>query len=443
MTIGNNAVSGESGYGTPSALYQSGVGYDAATGLGSVNVANLVNSWGSIHFSTTTTTLQLNNGNPVHIMHGQSVPLSITVTSASGTPTGDVTLGGSNTGFLSDLVDFPLVNGAVNTTTNLLSGGSYLAIAEYGGDPNFAPSISQQFAQVTVDPEPTQTSIGLQAVGSGQIYNGTGAVPAGDYEWLVNVTTAAGTCTPGVGLPQCPSGRLYGFAGGYNDLPNQSSVALVQLDSFGNTKILIHLDEIGQHSLNAVYAGDINFATSQTTTPFNVVGIDLNMGNSLLYVGQGASSTINVNVFSAGFNGPVTFDGSSCSGLPALATCSFKPASVTGDGQTVLTITTTAPALTVTGRPGKLTWPGEALWSAITIALLLLSLLLVGAGRGRLPRFAARLAFTCLLVALAGCGGGGSNAPSSPGTPAGAYTITVSASAGGFSAKTSFTLNVQ
>ena len=88
VTIGNNAVSGESGYGTPSALYQSGVGYDAATGLGSVNVANLVNSWGSIHFSTTTTTLQLNNGNPVHIMHGQSVPLSITVTSASGTPTG-------------------------------------------------------------------------------------------------------------------------------------------------------------------------------------------------------------------------------------------------------------------------------------------------------------------------------------------------------------------
>ena len=39
VTVGNNAVPGEAGYGTPSAKYQSTVGYDLATGLGSVNVA--------------------------------------------------------------------------------------------------------------------------------------------------------------------------------------------------------------------------------------------------------------------------------------------------------------------------------------------------------------------------------------------------------------------
>lgn len=45
VTIGNNAVPGETGYGTSSALYQAGVGYDQTAGLGSVNAANLVDAF--------------------------------------------------------------------------------------------------------------------------------------------------------------------------------------------------------------------------------------------------------------------------------------------------------------------------------------------------------------------------------------------------------------
>ena len=45
ITAGNNAVPGEVNYGTSSAQYQAGVGYDLATGLGSVNVNNLVTGW--------------------------------------------------------------------------------------------------------------------------------------------------------------------------------------------------------------------------------------------------------------------------------------------------------------------------------------------------------------------------------------------------------------
>ena len=36
---------GEVGYGTSTASYQAGVGYDLATGLGSINVSNLVTGW--------------------------------------------------------------------------------------------------------------------------------------------------------------------------------------------------------------------------------------------------------------------------------------------------------------------------------------------------------------------------------------------------------------
>ena len=45
VTIGNNAVPGEPGYGTTSGLYQAATGYDQATGLGSVNATNLVNAF--------------------------------------------------------------------------------------------------------------------------------------------------------------------------------------------------------------------------------------------------------------------------------------------------------------------------------------------------------------------------------------------------------------
>ena len=48
VTLGNNAVPGESGYGTSAARYQAGAGYDLATGLGSVNVANLAENWNAV-----------------------------------------------------------------------------------------------------------------------------------------------------------------------------------------------------------------------------------------------------------------------------------------------------------------------------------------------------------------------------------------------------------
>jgi hypothetical protein len=48
VTIGNNAVPGEANCGTPKAKYQAGVGYDLATGLGSINVVNALNQWSSV-----------------------------------------------------------------------------------------------------------------------------------------------------------------------------------------------------------------------------------------------------------------------------------------------------------------------------------------------------------------------------------------------------------
>ena len=59
VTVGNNAVPGEINYGLATAQYQAGAGYDMATGLGSVNITNLVDQWSSVTFTGTTTTLAL------------------------------------------------------------------------------------------------------------------------------------------------------------------------------------------------------------------------------------------------------------------------------------------------------------------------------------------------------------------------------------------------
>lgn len=68
--------------------YQANAGYDLTTGLGSVNVTNLVSQWSTVTFNPTTTILSLGASS---INHGTPMPFSISVTPNNGTgvPTGD------------------------------------------------------------------------------------------------------------------------------------------------------------------------------------------------------------------------------------------------------------------------------------------------------------------------------------------------------------------
>jgi trimeric autotransporter adhesin len=79
------ATEGEIGTGT-TAEYNAGVGYDLATGLGSVDAAQMVSNWGNIKFDATTTTLSVT---PSSFVHGTAPTISGTVT-GTGTPAGDV-----------------------------------------------------------------------------------------------------------------------------------------------------------------------------------------------------------------------------------------------------------------------------------------------------------------------------------------------------------------
>ena len=159
VTVGNNAVPGEAGYGSPSAKYKSTVGYDLATGLGSVNVQNLVNQWGSIAFTATTTTLALS---PTTFTHGANANVSIAVapTSGAGVPTGDVSLLTNLTSPVQGATAFTLDSGAVSSTWNGLPGGTYEVHAHYAGDGTFAASDSAPVT-ITVSPEGSTTTLSV------------------------------------------------------------------------------------------------------------------------------------------------------------------------------------------------------------------------------------------------------------------------------------------
>jgi len=136
--------------------FTSAQGYDMATGLGSVNAANLSSQWSSVHFNSSSTTLGLSSTN---FNFGTNVTLTGTV-AGSGTPTGDVafivTQGvigdtyNTETGALNGSVAFAtLSGGSYSAVLNNLPGGTYYVTARYAGDENFASSLSTP-VQVTV-----------------------------------------------------------------------------------------------------------------------------------------------------------------------------------------------------------------------------------------------------------------------------------------------------
>ena len=139
--------------------YTAGTGYDLATGLGSVNAYNLANNW-ILPSNPTSTTLTINNGKPVSITHGQSLPLNVAVTPTAAT--GYVSLIGSPSGSGSVAMGMlALQNGAASGNTATLAGGnSYAVKAHYAGDTNYAPSDSSPVT-VTVTPEASKTLISI------------------------------------------------------------------------------------------------------------------------------------------------------------------------------------------------------------------------------------------------------------------------------------------
>jgi hypothetical protein len=132
--------------------YAAGTGYDLATGLGSVDAANLIKYWSTVVLTPTTTTL---NMSPSSFVHGKTATVkgSVAPVKGSGTPTGSVSLTGNDGITHYAAIDDPtLTAGSFNAQVDNLPGGTYQLTAAYGGDGTFIASKSPPVT-VIVTPE--------------------------------------------------------------------------------------------------------------------------------------------------------------------------------------------------------------------------------------------------------------------------------------------------
>jgi pro-kumamolisin-like protein/Big-like domain-containing protein len=453
VTIGNNVVPGEVG-----TLYQATAGYDLTTGLGSVNVANLVTAWGASTFSPTTTVLKLNSAvTPITVPHGTSVNVSISVTPNSGTvmPKGEVSLiatagGASGTG--SGLQGYTLVNGSItstSTTDQLPGGTSYFVHAHYAGDGAFAPSDSNPPITVTVTAETSTTTVSafnLGVQGSPQILGNT-TLPFGTA--ILVRADVLGASGHGAATGMVTFTDIFGSLPGAISNPVANPVAL---NSQGNTSIgagVINFDA-GSHSISASYAGDPSFSLSNSTQPVTFTiqpgfaGISGPTNVSVTSPGISGTTTVGI-IASTGFTTAVSF---TCSGLPAEAACS--PTSAKGSGpntivNTNITVSTTAPHTTMLQPSQRPYYFATIFFPAIFGGLPLAGVFFLAAPKRRRRSMLLGMMLLALLVTVPACGGGGggSHPTQDPGTPAGTYTVTVTATAGSISQQGSFTLTVQ
>lgn len=257
VTVGNTNIPGQTGFSAT-------VGYDQATGLGSVNVTNLISKWSTAITKASTTTLSLNNGTAVSITHGLSVPVSITVAAkvagGSVVPVGDVSLiASTSTGQGVDA--FTLTpNGTFAGSTSQLPGNpvAYNVTAHYAGDLAFLPSDSAPVS-VIVKPEASTTTANIMVSS-----NTATSVPYGSpYVLAVKVfSTSAGPCNANsVGGPPCPTGTVTVKDG--SNLLDAGTFSLNSLGFFEDQPIQL---PVGTHSIVAVYAGDNSFTGSTSAT---------------------------------------------------------------------------------------------------------------------------------------------------------------------------------
>jgi uncharacterized protein (DUF2141 family) len=226
------------------------------------------------------------------------------------------------------------------------------------------------------------------------------------------------------------------------------------LNSFGIAIYTTSNLVLGQHSMTAVYGGDVNNAggtSSVLTQTVSAADFSITSNPTSTTVTAGQSGTFTLTVTPQGsFTGSISF---SCTGLPVLAGCGFSPAMVTPNTSTMtttLTITTaahTAAHATALAPPpfGRRPSPLYAIW-------LLLPAMLLGMVGLAVPK--RRKLLSCVLVGLlaggcllqAACGGastGGGGGGGTGGTPAGTYTVTVTGAAGSTQHATAVTLTVQ
>jgi hypothetical protein len=364
---------------------------------------------------TSTTALQ---ASPVTAIPGE--PITLTASVFGTNPTGSISFSANG----NILGTKPLVNGTTILETSFANLGTYAVTATYPGDSNNTASTSG-VAPVAVMAATSTTA--LQA-----------SPTAGDVNAQITLTASV--------TGDNPTGKV-SFTAGSTSLGTATLAA-------GVATLQTSFATAGGYPVTAAYAGDQNNAAS-TSSPVTITiaapnfTIAATPASASVTPGQTATFTFTVSPV-AGYSGTVKF---SCGSLPTMAACAFAPSSVAPSGgspvSSTLTVTTaSATAMLNMEKPSIPSLPpwipqgGLALAGAMGLAFVPKR---IKRWNRQLRVLGWGLLLGSLSLSVLSCGGGGSSAPSNPGTPAGSYTLSVNASdsAGGPQHAVSLTLSVQ
>jgi subtilase family serine protease len=198
ITSGNNYCVGSGLCTGANEGYVAGTGYDQVSGIGSVDLSNLANAWPANTTTppaliATTTTVTASNSAP---LVNVSDSFTISVTAATGTPTGNVSITiDSNAAITEPLTS----NGTYVYSTSFATAGAHTVLVTYAGNSTYATSNASASVTVGVNSSGTgsialATSPSTLTVAQGS--SGTESItvtPSGGYTGTVVLTIDAGT----------------------------------------------------------------------------------------------------------------------------------------------------------------------------------------------------------------------------------------------------------
>lgn len=310
ITQGNNSVPCTSG--TPNCKqntagnyfitgYDTGTGYDLATGLGSVDATQLITYWGASTGSGTSTVTVSPGSSSITTAQSLVVNISVSGSGTLGTPTGTVTLTSGT--YTSGAVT--LASGAASITVpsgSLAVGSPDTLTVTYSGDSNYSSTTGTATVTVTQATKVTPTITALPSAPS--------ITTSQALTVAVNVT--------GTGNSGTPTGTVTLKSGSYT-----SSAATL---SAGAASITVPAGSLatGADTLTVTYSGDSSYASATGTANVTVtqgtkltptvtvtpasssVAANQSLSVSIMVSGSGAAPTGTVTLSSGTYTSSAT-----------------------------------------------------------------------------------------------------------------------------------------